>query len=331
MSSDIKLIHFPLVSIGLGAFILYEGVKKINLKRKMKELSLSTIAESGIGDFVEIHGEIVAQDEETVIAPISKKVCAGFHWKIEKYFYAGAFSYWRNIDSFFSTPYLFVRDYSDGFAAIDLAHSDLIDSGYCTTIFFRDIKDDSLRTAVRNLIKHREIQTKRGMLEVTSFRITETCFVPKQGLYVLGSTYAPSYMANGKPEIGIHLSKWSRIKKMSIERYRSLVGSQNPNHVINNNEKEFYQEVENDLRKDHGLEGFKPTEESVTVVFSENFNEDNQSGFNNVKIGFRRKQTQVADIYKEFMVYLIVAGVFIGWGLFQIYEIIIGFSQGASQ
>ena len=178
-SSGGSLFHI-LVTLALGIFLLYRGLKLLKFKRMVINMPTSKIKSLAMG-FVEINGQ-VEEGEELLKSPINKKDCVYYDLSIERYERRGKRSSWVTIKSDDDSTLFYLNDGSDKV---------LVDPNNAEYNFKTDYKiQTGLFSEMPEKVKKycdREEIAKSFLGIKHKLRFTEKYIEPNDSLYVLGS------------------------------------------------------------------------------------------------------------------------------------------------
>jgi len=192
MAQD-KTIEAVLTLMAGGGILIYQGLKGSKLHRRMRDTPTSKIASAAIGKNVEVVGNVVCDLEDVIETPLSKRKGYAFVWILEELVRRNKKSEWVTRYQYYSTPYIYLRDSSNGMAAVDIAACEFATDIFDHTTKFCDRHFD-LPEGVRHILdvaNMLDTTKKAGFLTKSEYRIREKVFKPNERFYVFGTAHLP--------------------------------------------------------------------------------------------------------------------------------------------
>lgn len=165
-----------------GLYLTHLGRRRWKIYQRLKETPTTKINTITPGRPGEIKGKVFSFPEDMVVSPLTQTRGAAFIWQIEEWKVGVSGKYiWEVVIKYYSIPYLYFTDNSEGLAGIDLEHAEFFSDLYSTTI------DDINAEATEFIQKNKLIRISDG-----KFRIKEKVFQPDEEFFIHGlSSHAP--------------------------------------------------------------------------------------------------------------------------------------------
>jgi hypothetical protein len=218
-SSEDGLFRGGAALLFIGGTFMYKGLKKLKVRRKIKDIPTSKIDSAAIGALVEVKGQIVSSPSKLIEAPLSKRECAAFKWNLQYYHHSKNSRGWRDYKQFDSHEYVILNDGGNSNVAVKLSDIEIHGKEPQKVVQFTDSNFNLPEKAkeILNLEKMLDTTKKSFFLLSSKYRIIETCFYPKHSLYVLGSLTPKE-----NPE-EIQNAKRSVENKKKLNRFEKLI------------------------------------------------------------------------------------------------------------
>ena len=191
-SSDGDLIMGAAVGAVMGVVWFLKGFKELKIKRTIQNIPTSKINTGAVGTDVEIKGNIIAEKERRVTAPISGQLCAIYHIEIQVERRRKNSTYWVTIDRFYSHEGFYVDDQSGATALVLTEGARINRKGKTNDYYFSSSGMDELPDSLRESLKANQHKLKKFKFKKSSwlfsakYRILEWYFMPNEEVYVLG-------------------------------------------------------------------------------------------------------------------------------------------------
>ncbi|MDH3256746.1 MAG: hypothetical protein OEM27_03945 [Nitrospinota bacterium] len=191
-SNDGDLIMGAAVGAVMGVVWFFKGFKELKIKRTIQNIPTSKINTGAVGTDVEIKGNIIAEKEKLVTAPISGQACAIYHIEIQVERRRKDNTYWVTIDRFYSHEGFYVDDQS-GATALVLAEGARVNrKGKTDDYYFSSSELDEMTDLLRKSLTTNQHKLKKFKFKKTSwlfsekYRLREWHFLPNEEVYILG-------------------------------------------------------------------------------------------------------------------------------------------------
>jgi hypothetical protein len=191
-SSDGDLIMGAAVGAVMGVVWFYKGFKELKIKRTIQNIPTSKINTGAVGTDVEIKGNIIAEKERMVTAPISGQQCAIYHIEIQVERRRKNHTYWVTIDQLYSHEGFYVDDASGATALVLVDGAKINREGKTNDYYFSSSDIDEIPDLLRKSLTTNKHQLKKFKFKKTSwlfsekYRLLEWYFMPNEEVYVLG-------------------------------------------------------------------------------------------------------------------------------------------------
>lgn len=186
------LIVGAAVGAMMGVIWFFNGFKELKIKRTIQNIPTSKINTGAVGTDVEIKGNIIAEKERTVTAPISGQRCAIYHIEIQVERRRKNSTYWVSIDRFYSHEGFYVDDQSGATALVLVEGARINRKGKTSNCYFSSSDLDEIPDPLRKSLTINQHKLKKFKFKKTSwlfsekYRLLEWCFMPNEEIYVLG-------------------------------------------------------------------------------------------------------------------------------------------------
>ena len=221
MAQD-KTFEAVLTLLAGGGSLIYQGLKGSKLHRRIKDTPTSKIASAAIGRNVEIVGNVVCELEDVIESPLTQRKGYAFVWILEELVRQNKRSSWVTRYQYFSTPYMYLKDSSDGIAAVDIAACEFSTNIFDHTTKFCDRHFD-LPEGVREIFDVTNMidtNKRANFLTKSEYRIREKVFKPSERFYVLGTAHIPP--KNEQSNIKLPHLRFGGKKYKASDRFKSL-------------------------------------------------------------------------------------------------------------
>jgi len=215
-----NLIMGAAVGAVMGVVWFFRGFQDLKIKRTIQNIPTSKINTGAVGTDVEIKGNIIAEKERRVTAPISGKQCAIYHIEIQVERRRKNSTYWVAIDRFYSHEGFYVDDQSGAIALVLAEGARINREGKTDNYYFSSSDLDEIPDQLRNSLTTNQRKLKKFKFKKTTwlfsekYRLLEWCFMPNEEVYVLG--YAESglrFEKIKKPKLKYFLKAKKAIQK----------------------------------------------------------------------------------------------------------------------
>ncbi len=145
-----------------------------------------------MGTNVEIKGNIVAESDRRVTAPISGEQCAIYHIEIQVERRRKNHTYWTTIDQYYSHEGFYVDDQSGAIALVQPEGARINRDGKTDNYYFSSSDLDEISDPLRKSLTANQHKLKKFKFKETSwlfsekYRLLEWRFMPNEEVYVLG-------------------------------------------------------------------------------------------------------------------------------------------------
>jgi hypothetical protein len=213
-------IIYPVMGFFWGLYLYYTGFKDLKSKRTIQDIPTSKISTGAIGTNVEIKGEILIEDENLLIGPISNKPCAFYSLEIQKLVKTKDSSHWKTVDSFFSDKGFYVDDNSGAIALVIVEGATIKRKGPGDKFQMSSNNFDEMPANLRKELDLHANDLKTFKAKDTSwlfsrqYRFLEWRFTQGEQIYILG--FAKS---------GLRLPKKEKLKLKYYMKAKKLVES----------------------------------------------------------------------------------------------------------
>ena len=186
------LIVGAAVGAVMGVVWFFKGFKELKTKRTIQNIPTSKINTGAVGTDVEIKGNIIAEKERLVTAPISGQQCAIYHIEIQVERRRKNSTYWVSIDRFYSHEGFYVDDQSGATALVLAKGAKVNRKGKTIDCYFSSSDLDEIPDPLRKSLTANQHKLKKFKFKETSwlfsekYRLLEWCFQPDEEVYVLG-------------------------------------------------------------------------------------------------------------------------------------------------
>ena len=176
----------------MGVVWFFKGFKELKVKRTIQNIPTSKINTGAVGTDVEIKGNIIAEKDKLVSAPISGKQCALYHIEIQQERRRKNSTYWQTIDQFYSSEGFYVDDQSGATALVMVKGAAVKRKGKTQDYIIKSSSFDEMPGLLRETLTSNSSKLKKFKLKKTSwlfsgkYRFEEWCFMPNEEVYVLG-------------------------------------------------------------------------------------------------------------------------------------------------
>ncbi len=191
-NNDGDLIMGAAIGAVMGIVWFFKGFHELKIKRTIQNIPTSKINTGAVGTDVEIKGNIIAEKERLVTAPISGQQCAIYHMEIQVERRRKNSTYWVTIDRYYSHEGFYVDDQS-GATALVLAEGARVNrKGKTNNTYFSSSDLDELPDLLRKSLTKNQHKLKKFKFKKTSwlfsekYRVLEWYFLPDEEVYVLG-------------------------------------------------------------------------------------------------------------------------------------------------
>ena len=185
-----------IMAAGVGAVMgvvwFVRGFKELKIKRTIQNIPTSKINTGAVGTDVEIKGNIVAEQDRLVTAPISEQSCVLYHIEIQEERRRKNSTYWHTIDTYYSHDGFYIDDQSGASALVMVKGAEIHRKGKAADFHLHSNHFDEIPELLRQSLTSNGKKIKKFKLEKTGwllsrkYRFLEWCFVPKEEVYVLG-------------------------------------------------------------------------------------------------------------------------------------------------
>ena len=213
-----------------GGTLLYKGMKKHRLRRRILDIPRSNIKSAAIGALVEVMGEVKPHKE--IISPVGKKECTAFILKFERHDTdKNGRTIWRHISTIHSDPYLILGDDEGYNFALELSQAKVLDETQEIEYQFRydEINNEALETILNSLGVLPQDSPGRFFLGITH-RVVEYSFQKGEQYFLFGSAHPPRELRNyiKNPKIDFLKNTYEVRKNIDKEANNRL---QYPEHI----------------------------------------------------------------------------------------------------
>lgn len=191
-NSDGNLIMGAAVGAVMGVVWFIKGFKELQIKRTIQNIPTSKINTGAVGTDVEIKGNIIAEKEKLVTAPISGQLCAIYHIEIQIEQRRKNSTRWITIDQLYSHDGFYVDDESGATALVLVEGARVNHKKKTNDYYFNSSEMDSIPDPLRESLTLNQHKLKKFKFRKTSwlfsarYRILEWHFIPNEEIYVLG-------------------------------------------------------------------------------------------------------------------------------------------------
>jgi hypothetical protein len=191
-NSEGDLIMGAAVGAVMGVVWFFKGFKELKVKRTIQNIPTSKINTGAVGTNVEIKGNIIAEKERLVTAPLTGQQCAIYHIEIQVERRRKNSTYWVTIDQFYSHEGFYVDDQSGTTALILVEGARINRKGKTDDCYFSSSDLDEIPDPLRKSLKTNQHKLKKFKFKKTSwlfsekYRLMEWCFQPNEEVYILG-------------------------------------------------------------------------------------------------------------------------------------------------
>ena len=270
-SSNDGILKVCFALIGGGSYFFYKGLLNFKLQQRIKDIPRSKISSAAIGSNIEIHGKVVSTVEESITSPFTKKKCSAFIWNLQELTGHGKNKEWRDVYTFYSTPFLYIQDESTHFAAVDLSSCEFQEGSYDHEQRFTDRNFD-LPDKVKVILKKSKMlntDETSSFFNVSTFRLRERAFFYDQPIFAIGSArpvpktekaaIENSRFKYGSREVGLKKKIMERLRLYKSDRDTILKYDKNSNSILDlEEEKKMYQDIESDILLQFGMNAVNP-------------------------------------------------------------------------
>ncbi len=192
MRYDIELFMFPVIGVCAGLYLFFTGFRDLKAKRTIQDIPTSKISTGAVGTNVEVKGEIIIENENLALGPISNKPCAFYSLEIQKLVKTKNSSHWKTIDSFYSDKGFYIDDKSGANALVLVKGAIIKRKGFAQKFQMSSNNFDEMPTNLRKELSLHKKELKRFKLKDTSwlfskrYRFLEWIFSQGEPIYVLG-------------------------------------------------------------------------------------------------------------------------------------------------
>ncbi len=172
--------------MGFGLYLFYRSLKQHKLRRRIQDTGTSKIASAALGESVEIHGKVISDPDHLITSPLSGKPCVAFLWNLEKYTGAKKKN-WVLQYRFFSTPFIYLTDESEAYAALDLSSCEFQENLHKKTFNFNDNSLELPEEVLSLLKENGMISGKKSFLFSEKYRLVEMIIAPRDSFFILGT------------------------------------------------------------------------------------------------------------------------------------------------
>jgi len=176
----------------MGVVWFFRGFKELKIKRTIQNIPTSKIKTGAVGTDVEIKGNIVAESDRRVTAPISGQQCAIYHIEIQVERRRKNHTYWTTIDQYYSHEGFYVDDQSGAIALVQPEGARINRDGKTDNYYFSSSDLDEISDPLRKSLTANQNKLKKFKFKETSwlfsekYRLLEWRFLPNEEVYVLG-------------------------------------------------------------------------------------------------------------------------------------------------
>ena len=191
-NNDGDLIMGAAIGTVMGIVWFVKGFQELKIKRTIQNIPTSKINTGAVGTNVEIKGNIIAEKEKLVTAPISGRECALYHLEIQQERRRKNSTYWQTIDQFYSHEGFYIDDQSGATALVLVGGAKIKREGQTNNIYINSNNFDEIPLTLRKALTKNQKKIKRFKLKKTSwlfsskYRVLEWRFKPNEEVYVLG-------------------------------------------------------------------------------------------------------------------------------------------------
>jgi len=191
-NSEGDLIMGAAVGAVMGVVWFFKGFKELKVKRTIQNIPTSKINTGAVGTDVEIKGNIIAEKERLVTAPLTGQQCAIYHIEIQVERRRKNSTYWVTIDQFYSHEGFYVGDQSGATALVLVEGARINRKGKTNDCYFSSSDLDEIPDPLRKSLKTNQHKLKKFKFKKTSwlfsekYRLLEWRFMPNEEIYVLG-------------------------------------------------------------------------------------------------------------------------------------------------
>ncbi len=195
-NSEGDLIMGAAVGAVMGVVWFFKGFKELKVKRTIQNIPTSKINTGAVGTNVEIKGNIIAEKERLVTAPLTGQQCAIYHIEIQVERRRKNSTYWVTIDQFYSHEGFYVDDQSGATALVLVEGARINRKGKTDDCYFSSSDLDEIPDPLRKSLETNQHKLKKFKFKKTSwlfsekYRLMEWRFQPNEEVYILG--YAES-------------------------------------------------------------------------------------------------------------------------------------------
>jgi hypothetical protein len=195
----------------MGVVWFIKGFKELKTKRTIQNIPTSKIKTGAVGTDVEIKGNIIAEKDRMVVAPISGQQCVIYHIEIQVERRRKNNTYWATVDQFYSDEGFYVDDQSGATALVLIKGARVNQKNKTKNYYFNSSDIDEFPDLLQKSLTSNQHKLKSFKLKKSSwlfssrYRILEWCFMPNEEVYVLG--YAESGL------------RFEKIKKPKMKHY----------------------------------------------------------------------------------------------------------------
>ena len=191
-NSDGNLIMGAAVGAVMGVVWFIKGFKELRIKRTIQNIPTSRINTGAVGTDVEIKGNVIAEKEKWVTAPVSGRSCAIYHIEIQIEQRRKNSTYWQTIDQLYSHDGFYVDDESGATALVLVEGARVNHKSKTNDYYFNSSEMGSMPEPLRQSLTLNQHKLKKFKFKKTSwlfsakYRIREWSFIPGEEVYILG-------------------------------------------------------------------------------------------------------------------------------------------------
>jgi hypothetical protein len=191
-NNDGNLIIGAAIGAVMGVVWFIKGFKELKVKRTIQNIPTSKIKTGAVGTDVEIKGNVIAEKERLVTAPVSGQPCVIYHIEIQEERRRKNSTYWATIDHYYSHKGFYVDDQSGATALVLVEGARINRDGKTDNYYFNSNDLDEIpgplhKSLTSNRHKLKKFKFKKSSwLFSKKYRLLEWYFMPNEEVYVLG-------------------------------------------------------------------------------------------------------------------------------------------------
>lgn len=194
-----EILILSIFGAGFGGFLFLSGIRWMGKKRLVENIPTSKIRSVAMG-LVEIFGEAVPAEGQTLKSPFSGRECVYYRYTVEEYRSNGKHSYWSTVKKGDSGKMFYLRD-STGHVMVDPKGADVDipkDYEFNSSGFGGGPPETIVRFLDGNNIRH------KGFLGFNrKMRFREYYIAPGDKVYVMGTAADNPFVEDGTRSEGV--------------------------------------------------------------------------------------------------------------------------------